>query len=61
MDIEKTLKAASMLRDVAESLIAQAEQLEFQAKIAKAKKLPNGDLIALLIQAGHAKTQSKGH
>lgn len=62
VDVEKTLKAAMLLRESAGFLIAQAEQLELEVKLARAKELPNGDLIALLIKAGHLKKrESKGH
>lgn len=62
MDIETTLKKAKLMRETAAELLAHAEMLELQVKIARAKELPNGELIALLIQVGHMKKrEQKGH
>lgn len=55
MDVEKTLQKAMLMREAAAELIDHAEQLELQARIAKAKELPNGELIALLIQVDDLK------
>ncbi|MFZ9330712.1 MAG: hypothetical protein ACO24I_05435 [Candidatus Fonsibacter ubiquis] len=39
------------LRKTAAELVAYAESLEFKAKLEKAKQLPNGELISLLLKA----------
>lgn len=51
MDIKQTLDIAMELRKTAAELVAYAESLEFKAKLEKAKQLPNGELISLLLKA----------
>lgn len=43
------------MREAAADLIDQAEAIELDVKIQRVKSMPNGELMALLIELGHAK------
>jgi hypothetical protein len=55
MDEKKMLSIAMTMREAAADLIDQAEAIELDVKIQRVKSMPNGELMALLIELGHAK------
>ena len=58
MDEKKMLSIAMTMREAATDLIAQAELIELDVKIQRVKTMPNGELLALLLEVGH-KTKKK--
>ena len=60
MDEQKMLSIAMKMRETAADLITQAELIELDIKIQRVKTMPNGELLALLLEVGHKTKQTNG-